>query len=615
MLCFPRLLISHALVLTSFCELNGLPRMPKVDEVTQESFQFLVESFSAIGKDGKVDTIDSSQLAFEIWLAAGDHAFKNHDYLTAIMAYQAVLTTLKPSQAALFRAELLHTAFHLGESMMALQHEQACDWFSAILDHFQPEYNQDRATITTRLGDCLFATKRHKMALNAWEASDELMDDPSAGRELGTLVPRSAAPQLKRSLIASDSVCMRNNDTDDSWMVGTVLHTHSLTSMLMPSHGQHDLQVDECYRVLRDSSDVTPSVPYGSLCINLPNVAQPQWVTTRDIPERRISHCPATIIKTQSEFRTAEIEERLVNASSALARSYLPKYLALLWDSEGHDAPLLQSEALRNTSDAMAVNAFKRRGYAIVENTIPRDRCDAVVNWITKFRTRQSTRAWEVSPAQRRQQHQFIKSNMHRDKFALELNSSLTNVVQSLFLEDSPARLLLRHLAKPQAIVHDLAVFVVHPGAAMQDIHAVAAPIGTNVPVSFLVVLNDVEPGQGNLHVWPGSHNAKRIEEDTKIIREGVARTSARTKGAFRGLELAPLKAGTLLAYSQGLIHAGGANLLDVPGVVMHIILAEPGSHFEPSIRHPVQTETNLTLFDVLFPTADDIGVYHTPSI
>lgn len=549
---------------------------------------------------------------FEVELLRGlaDRAFGRRDHASAVAAYREVIAMAHVLSAD----DMLEVVARLAESLLALRaYGQAERWFMVALGAL-PAGADRESYFHERLGDIHFkqldwasAVESYTQALHREVAGNYC----GSGAAAGDIVVGDAVEVLRRESEGDQS------DSDGQWLMGhvAILHEgHRTSSIGSRDWGERSIDEQLCYM---EGATGLREIPDGSLCVvgsyPEPTVSGEQKWTEWIKPGRSSRGYQANLVhRLPLPCKLAEAELKLSLFSSAGAADYLrllaPPALSELWaDALSENATLLnekpsfQQRAMQLLTFApgnasKSADAFREHGAVAVADVVNPSDCAALASYLLQFRSVHSTRMWEVAPEFRGHATYFVKSNVDRDHFALSLDEgppgglSVGELLRQLLGGESALAGLTGALFSNSSVLWELAAFVVHPGAAAQPVHAdvQASPHARDAAarpasVTLQLLLGDASAHQGSVVVWPGSHAEPRVAGTSTAERTWAQRGAAFAAASgsprqFSGVEMAPLGAGSIVAFHSQLWHRGGANDQALPRVVLYVSFLSGGS-------------------------------------
>mmetsp|Transcript_103363 Transcript_103363/g.183143 ORF Transcript_103363/g.183143 Transcript_103363/m.183143 type:complete len:693 (-) Transcript_103363:2-2080(-) len=382
------------------------------------------------------------------------------------------------------------------------------------------------------------------------------------------------------------------------------------------------------------------SIPAGSLCvIGMEGGARwVEWILPSELFPSDIAQARLRRLPLQCKLANTEEKVKLFNGSGSgnYMRLLMPLPLRNAWDSHGpgsiteSSATTAESDRCSRTSDSpdeahshghCAAQAafqkaalqelvaapqvdpskmFEEHGVIAFPGAFSRGMCTAMADYLLQWRSLRSTRSLEVPSHFRNHSTYFVKSNVDRDHFTLLLEEgpiggpTVRDFLRALLAPSQqgtnssnalPAA-LASAIFSNESVLWELAAFVTHPGAEAQALHAdVREERSANseepASVTMQVLLNDVSPHQGGLMAWPGSHRGLRAANPAVLAwaqRSAAFASAGGNPAEFLGVEMAPLPAGSVVAYHSQLWHRGGHNDLETPRVVLYVSLLSGGS-------------------------------------
>eukprot|EP00927_Polykrikos_kofoidii_P029977 TRINITY_DN25854_c0_g1_i1.p1 TRINITY_DN25854_c0_g1~~TRINITY_DN25854_c0_g1_i1.p1 ORF type:complete len:710 (+),score=88.79 TRINITY_DN25854_c0_g1_i1:99-2132(+) len=532
--------------------------------------------------------------------------------------------------------DIVAAALRLAESLLSLRASgQASRWYEVALA-LSDAGPVHRSYVLERLGDAHFQMMHWDRAATLFRQASQMAGGSETER---TAV---AATATSSSFLVGDAmeVCLSVDAGGlASCRSGHIAAIHrdrqGSGNEELTDWGERDLHAQHCYV---DGATGMYSLPVGSICVTGTDPNRPQgdqqwsqWASPTHFSAGLAWRLPLRCKQQEAEEKGQLFESAGQDWAGAAGymRLFMPDGLQELWRNSsvgsatgtwrGPSPSTEAAEALLNhirlprASAAHAPSVFAEHGAVVLEHAVDSSNCAALAAYLLRFRSARSTRAWEVRPEWRNHSTYFVKANVDRDHFTLSLEEgpdsgpTVGAFLRSLLFRNSATEPLVRSLFSNQSVLWELAAFVAHPGAEAQPLHADVDVTSVNSvaprSVSLQVLLSDVRPRQGGLVVWPGSHSPGRktvssaernwaqrnaaaaaavlADPASQDGVRGVARgesDSDESAASFSGVELAPLSAGSVVAYHSGLWHRGGANEQDTPRVVLYLSLLSGGS-------------------------------------
>eukprot|EP00928_Gymnodinium_smaydae_P097348 TRINITY_DN8806_c0_g1_i1.p1 TRINITY_DN8806_c0_g1~~TRINITY_DN8806_c0_g1_i1.p1 ORF type:complete len:679 (+),score=118.45 TRINITY_DN8806_c0_g1_i1:75-2111(+) len=592
---------------------------------------------------------------FELQVLAslGNQAYEQRDHALAIATFRQLLQESSfPGSLSLSDATVAVARY--AESLLGLRaFGQASRWFRVALTLLQSSGATSlrinapvEAYLYERLGDCYYKRLQWTQAAASYKSALESKRKVGDNAAFACPLCYSVGSGTKAYLVG-DAVEVRKSlesTCDGSWHAGhvTVVHLGSSdasasaeTGAASRDWGEMDLNEQFCYENVAHG---VKDIEVGSICVigGESGGRWVEWVFLDDLYPK-----PGVLEKLRRQpldTKHAEVGEKLSlfdsSGFAAYAKLYMPPPLRDLWiqNNNSSGAADFQSRALplllASDTGIDARELFASNGAVAIETVLDRRACSAMASHLLRFRSLRSTRAWEVPPAFRNHSSYFVKSNVDRDHFVLSLDEGpeggptvgefLRNALGS-----QRSQPLIKGLFSGESVLWELAAFVVHPGAEEQPLHAdvegeveeeapalVSEGAGTGQDVrapksiTLQLLLSDAQPGQGGLTVWPGSHRPPRERGTSSSERRwaqrqavvAAANLSASGLPPSPGVEMAPLQAGTLLAYHSHLWHRGGANLGPSPRVVLYASFLAGSSTALRRAADPAATRHHMAL-------------------